>query len=46
MLAVAAVIAAAAHVPVIAPHLSEAPYMGVLFIVLTVDVPGSWPARP
>jgi hypothetical protein len=35
-LAVAALVAAAAHVPVIAPHLDEAPYMGVLFIVLTV----------
>jgi hypothetical protein len=34
-LAGAAIIAAAAHVPVIAPHLDEAPYMGVLFIVLT-----------
>jgi hypothetical protein len=28
--------AAAAHVPVIAPHLEEAPYMGVLFVLLTV----------
>ena len=34
-LAVAAAVAAAAHIPVIAPHLDEAPYMGVLFIVLT-----------
>lgn len=34
-LAVAAVVAAAAHVPVIAPHLDEAPYMGALFILLT-----------
>ncbi|GGB42024.1 hypothetical protein GCM10011492_36220 [Flexivirga endophytica] len=33
---VAAVIAAIAHVPVIRPHLDEAPYMGVLFVVLTV----------
>lgn len=32
----AAVVAAIAHVPVIAPHLDEAPYMGVLFIVLTL----------
>lgn len=32
----AAVVAAVAHIPVIAPHLDEAPYMGVLFIVLTV----------
>lgn len=31
----AACVTAAAHVPVIAPHLREAPYMGVLFIVLT-----------
>lgn len=29
-------IAALAHLPVIAPHLEEAPYMGVLFIALTV----------
>lgn len=35
VLAAAAVVAAGAHVPVIAPHLDEAPYMGVLFIVLT-----------
>ncbi len=35
-LALAAVVAAVAHVPVIAPHLDEAPYMGVLFIVLSV----------
>ena len=35
VLAGAALVAAAAHVPVIAPHLDEAPYMGVLFIVLT-----------
>ena len=34
-LAAAALVAAAAHVPVIRPHLDEAPYMGVLFIVLT-----------
>jgi Na+-transporting NADH:ubiquinone oxidoreductase subunit NqrE len=34
--AFAALVAAAAHVPVIAPHLDEAPYMGVLFVVLTV----------
>jgi hypothetical protein len=27
--------AAAAHLPVIRPHLTEAPYMGLLFIVLT-----------
>ena len=35
LLAPAAIVAAAAHVPVIAPHLEEAPYMGVLFVVLT-----------
>jgi len=29
------VAAAAAHVPVIGPHLREAPYMGVAFVVLT-----------
>jgi hypothetical protein len=34
-LAAAAAIAAVAHIPVISPHLDEAPYMGVLFIVLT-----------
>lgn len=34
-LAVAAVVAAAAHVPVVSPHLHEAPYMGVLFVLLT-----------
>jgi hypothetical protein len=35
-LTVAAVaVAAIAHVPVIAPHLDEAPYMGALFILLT-----------
>lgn len=36
VLAPAALVAAAAHLPVIGPHLEEAPYMGVLFIVLTV----------
>jgi hypothetical protein len=35
VLAAAAAVAAMAHVPVIAPHLEEAPYMGVLFVVLT-----------
>lgn len=30
-------IAALAHVPVISPHLEEAPYMGVLFILLTAS---------
>ena len=35
LLAAAALVAAAAHVPVIGPHLTEAPYMGVLFVVLT-----------
>jgi hypothetical protein len=36
LMAVAAASAAAAHIPVIAPHLQEAPYMGVLFILLTL----------
>jgi hypothetical protein len=36
LMSLAALVAAAAHVPVIAPHLDEAPYMGVLFVVLTV----------
>ncbi len=31
----ATVVASVAHIPVIGPHLDEAPYMGVLFIVLT-----------
>lgn len=35
-LALAAAVTAAAHGPVIAPHLDEAPYMGTLFIVLTL----------
>lgn len=35
LVAGAVVVAAVAHVPVIAPHLDEAPYMGVLFIALT-----------
>jgi hypothetical protein len=34
MLAAAA--AAIAHLPVIGPHLDEAPYMGMLFVLLTV----------
>jgi hypothetical protein len=34
-LAAAAAVAAVAHIPVIGEHLEEAPYMGVLFIVLT-----------
>jgi len=34
-LAPAALVAAVAHIPVIGPHLDEAPYMGVLFVVLT-----------
>ena len=36
VLALAAAVAAGAHIPVIGPHLQEAPYMGVLFVVLTV----------
>lgn len=35
LFAAAAAVAGIAHIPVIAPHLDEAPYMGVLFIVLT-----------
>lgn len=35
LFAIAATVSAAAHIPVIAPHLEEAPYMGVLFILLT-----------
>ena len=31
-----AAVTAAAHIPVIGPHLAEAPYMGMLFIALTV----------
>lgn len=34
-LVAAIAVAAVAHIPVIAPHLDEAPYMGVLFIVFT-----------
>ncbi|MEO6500469.1 MAG: hypothetical protein ABIQ09_00995 [Jatrophihabitantaceae bacterium] len=33
-------IAAAAHLPVIAPHLAEAPYVGVLFVVLSAACVG------
>jgi hypothetical protein len=35
LLVPAVLLAAAAHLPVIRPHLSEAPYMGVLFVLLT-----------
>ncbi|MDT4915602.1 MAG: hypothetical protein QOH89_302 [Pseudonocardiales bacterium] len=35
LLGAAAAVAAVAHLPVIEEHLAEAPYMGVLFIVLT-----------
>ena len=35
-LAAAAAVAASAHIPIIGSHLDEAPYMGALFIVLTV----------
>lgn len=35
LVAALAIAAAAAHVPVIPPHLQEAPYMGVLFVLLT-----------
>lgn len=37
VLAGGALTAAAAHVPEIGPHLDEAPYMGVLFVVLTAS---------
>lgn len=36
VVAAAAGLAAVAHIPVIGPHLEEAPYMGVLFIIFTV----------
>ncbi|WP_137121166.1 hypothetical protein [Segeticoccus rhizosphaerae] len=36
LLAPAAVVAAVAHIPVTGEHLHEAPYMGVLFILLTI----------
>lgn len=36
VVAAAALVAAVAHIPVIGPHLEEAPYMGALFIALTV----------
>ena len=39
-LVVAALVASAAHVPVIAPHLDEAPYMGALFLAFTVTCLG------
>jgi hypothetical protein len=35
VLAGAAGVAAVAHIPVVGSHLEEAPYMGVLFLVLT-----------
>lgn len=37
LVAVAAGISAVAHIPVIGPHLNEAPYMGEEFIVLTIS---------
>lgn len=36
LLALAATVSAVAHLPVISPHLAEAPYIGEEFIVLTV----------
>mgnify|MGYP003463682820 FL=1 len=36
VVAAAAAVAAIAHIPVIAPHLEEAPYMGVAFVIFTV----------
>ncbi|MDF0529337.1 hypothetical protein [Tsukamurella sp. 8J] len=35
VLAAAAAVAAVSPIPVIAPHLDEAPYMGIAFVVLT-----------
>lgn len=35
LVVLASVVAAVAHLPVIKPHLTEAPYMGALFILLT-----------
>lgn len=32
-----AIVAGAAHIPVTGPHLTEAPYMGLLFIALTIS---------
>lgn len=40
LLAGAVTVAAAAHIPVIEPHLEEAPYMGVLFIVFVAHCSG------
>jgi len=34
--AIAAIIAAGAHIPIIPDHLHEAPYMGTLFVLLTL----------
>ena len=36
VLAVAALVASVAHIPVTPEHLTEAPYMGVLFVLLSV----------
>jgi hypothetical protein len=46
VLALATAIAAGAHVPVIGEHLREAPYMGVLFVGLTVACAGVALAAP
>jgi hypothetical protein len=40
VLAAAAAAAAIAHIPVTGPHLQQAPYMGILFVVLTVALLG------
>jgi hypothetical protein len=40
VVAIAALVAAVAHLPVIGPHLAEAPYMGFLFVALTVTCLG------
>jgi hypothetical protein len=45
----AALVASAAHVPVIAPHLDEAPYMGALFVAFSVTclvIAGAAVVRP
>jgi hypothetical protein len=46
VLALATAVVAGAHVPVIGEHLREAPYMGVLFVGLTVACAGVALAAP
>jgi hypothetical protein len=48
-LVAAAIVASTAHVPVIGPHLEEAPYMGGLFIAFTLTclvIAGAAALRP